>query len=296
MNEYIVTNKTLIKSNNKSSYIFDRYFYSLIAFVILQVITYLIFDNSDSVLPLLKSLLISFIFTSIVAYLINIIFKDYNFINIYKKDNVHIIAIIIGLFAINVNILVLAIAIFVSIIIKKINQNINISSSLYGIIIIMIYHYFTDSLYIINDLLNIELNKKIITNYLIGTNFLNPILSLAMFVYLFIKKSIKYNIFIYYISTIFIITLIIGIVNNMHITLPFIVLASNNIIFLSIYILTDYMNTPTTPEVQIIYGIILGIVTTILTFVIPSFSVVIPMLLGPLLLTKLLDNNSYKIK
>ena len=135
-----------------------------------------------------------------------------------------------------------------------------------------------------------------IIDYLIGSNSLNPILSILVFLYLFFKKSIKYNIFIAYLSTIFIIMLLVGIFNGMHIVLPLIVLASNSIIFLSAYALTDYMNTPTIGEMQIIYGIILGIITSILTFILSSFSVIIPLIIGPYILTKFLDNNSYKIK
>ena len=296
MSKYITVDKTFIKSDNKSSLIIARYFYSLLAFIILSIILYLSFGYLDIVISLLKSLTLSFLFASVIAYVINIIDKDYRFMNIYRKDNIHIISLIIGLLAIDTNILILLVAILVSVIIKKINRNINLSASLYGICIIFIYKYLNNDLYLVNNLLSIELNKGIIKEYLLGINYLNPILSLLVFIYLFLKKSIKYNIFIAYIITIFIIMLIIGIFNIIHIILPFIILASNSLLFLAIYTSTDYMNTPTINETQIIYGIILGILTSILTFIIYPFSVIIPIIIGPYILTKLLDNNSYRIK
>ena len=295
MNEYIINNKVHVKSKNKTNIIINRYFYSLIAFIPLTIIIYLIFGKNILIYQLVRSLLLSFIITSILTYIINIITKDNKLIDIYKKDNVHIISLIIGLFGQNTNIIVLSIAILVTILIKKINKNINLSSILYGLLIITIYKNF-NNIITINTLFNIELNKEIIIDYLIGVDYINPILSIIIFIYLFYKKSIKYSIFISYISTIFIITLIIGIFNNMHIVLPFIILASNSIIFLSIYALTDFKATPTINETQIIYGIILGIITIIIMFIIYQLSVIIPMILGPIFLTKYLDNKSYKIK
>ena len=296
MSKYIVTNKTFVKTNNKSSLIMNRYYYSLLVFILLSIVVYLIFGETEIVLSLLKSLVLSLGFGSICSYVINIIYKDYKFIDIYRKDNIYVISLIIGLFGMNTSIFVLFGAILISVVIKKINKNINQSASLYGILVIFLYRYVTNDMYYVKDLINIELNKAMIKDYLIGINYLNPILSLAVFVYLFIKKSIKYNIFISYISTIFIIMLAIGILNDIHIILPFVVLASNGIIFLSVYTLTDYLNTPTINETQILYGISLGIISSILTFVIYPFSVIGSLIIGPLLLTKYLDRNCYKIK
>ena len=286
MNEYLVTNKVYIKSNNKSSYILNRYFYSVLTYVIFTIILYLILKVP--VLPLIKSLALSFIITSILGYIINIIYKDTNILNIYKKDHLHTISLIIGVFSVNVNIIVLSISILIALIVKKINKNITFSCSLYAIIIILTYKYFNHELLLL-DINNIELKKELIY-------YIDPVLSLVMFGYLFYKKSIKYNIFIYYILTVFLLMLGVGILTGMHIILPFLIISSNHIIFLSVYTLTDYMMTPTINEAGRIYGVILGIITTILTFIIYPLSVVIPLIIGPYILTKYLDNNSYKFK
>ena len=297
MNNYIVVNKTFVKSKNKSSLIINRYFYSLLVFILFTILLYLVFNKTNLILPLVKSLILSLIIAIFIQYIINLISKNNKFVDIFRKDYIHIIALIIGLFGVNINILVLFMAIFISLIVKKIINNINLSVSLYGILIILLYKYFTSdinySLGIIND---IELTKDIVIDYLIGTEYLSPVLSLFIFIYLFYKKSIKYNIFISYICTIFIVMLLYGIFNGMNLIFPFIYLSINSIIFLSVYTLTDYIATPTINETQRIYGVILGFTTSILSFIVPVFAVVIPHIVGPIILTKYLDNMSYKIK
>ena len=133
-----------------------------------------------------------------------------------------------------------------------------------------------------------------IKDYLIGTIYLSPIISLLAFLYLFYKKSIKYNVYISYTLTFAFIMFIYGVLNNMLWFTCF-ALATENILFLSAYVLPDYKATPTIKETSIIYGIILGIISSIIRFIIPSLSVIIPMILG-LLLTKPLDNISAKFK
>ena len=298
--------KTFVKSKNSVKNIYLNYTYSLIGFIILLTILYLISGNNNLIFPLYKSIFISLVISSIIQYIINIINKKYNFLAIYTKDNTHIIAIIIGLFGLNSSIIILSIAIFISLLIKKIYKGINLSSTLYGILIIILYKYYNNSLITpltnFNELANYGTfsqvigNKKDVINYLIGINYLSPILSMISFIYLFHKKSIKYNIYISYLLTFSFIMLIHGILNDMSLWFIFFELTSGNILFLSVYALTDYQITPTLAESQILYGIILGIISSILRFIIPELSVIIPLILGPILLTKLLDNLSPKLK
>ena len=70
----------------------------------------------------------------------------------------------------------------------------------------------------------------------------------------------------------------------------------NSLIFLSIYSLADYQISPTIGEVQIIYGIIVAMITIMFSFIIPHLSVVIPMLIAPLILTTSLEKISPKLK
>ena len=87
------------------------------------------------------------------------------------------------------------------------------------------------------------------------------------------KKSIKYNIVASYILTITITMLSFGLLNNMNIWYWFFQLTSGNLLFLIVFLGTDYSNTPTTGEGQFLYGVILGIITSILRFIIPELSV-----------------------
>ena len=84
--------------------------------------------------------------------------------------------------------------------------------------------------------------------------------------------------------------------NHMNIWYLFFQLTTGNILFLSVFCLGDYPKTPITTEGQVIYGIILGLITSILRFIIPELSVILPLILGPILLTKKINNISFKLK
>ena len=218
MNEYEVVNKTYVKSNNHSSIIMARYTYSLIVFTILSLIINLFIGNKDLVFASFKSIGISLVISSVITYLINLTRKKYNFLDIFVKDNTILIALIMGLFGINTNTYILTLAIIITLLIKQFSKNINISSVLYGILIILLYNHYVGS--INNPLIMLkELNYDVeamqiikdgggILNYLFGINYLSPVLAVIMFIYLFYKKGIKYNIVIYYILSLFIIMFI----------------------------------------------------------------------------------------
>ena len=151
-----------------------------------------------------------------------------------------------------------------------------------------------------NNSFNMNYNEVLdmnngIYNYLFGINYLSPILSIMMFIYLFHKKGIKYNIVISYILTISIIMFLYGIFTDKMWFILF-ELSTGSLLFLTIYTLTDYKVSPTIGEAQILYGIILGIVTSVLRFVIPELAVITTIIFGELILSNYLDNISYKLK
>ena len=302
MKEYKVVNKTYVKSSNSIHKIYTNYTISLILFIALTIVSYIIFNHQDLILPLLKSIVISLLIASIAGYIINIINKETKFIKIYTQDNIHLIAIILGLLGINTNIIVLSISILITLIIKKIIKNIELSSILYGALILVLYKYFNNELITpLTELKTLSFNttyseiiKYPVVDYLIGTIYLSPIISILAFIYLFHKKSIKYNVYISYILTFSFIMFMYGVLNNM-LWFSWLSLASGNVLFLATYALPDYKATPTIKETSIIYGIILGIISSILRFIIPELSIIIPMILG-LLLTKPLDDISAKLK
>ena len=136
-----------------------------------------------------------------------------------------------------------------------------------------------------------------ILEYFVGViDYLSPLLSIISFIYLFCKKSIKYNIVISYLLTFSFMMLFVGMFNGMNIWYLFFQLTTGNILFLSVFCLSDYPITPITTEGQVIYGIILGVLTCILRFIIPELSVVIVLIAGPILFTKIINKLSIKLK
>ena len=306
MREFKKINQVFIKSNNTINKIFNRYLYCLIPFILLLITYNLIWGEISIIINLIKSLILSLVTCITTQIVFNITKKEELTKNIFE-NNLITISIILGLFSINSSIITIIISSIISIIIKNIYKNITISSSLYGILIILISNHYINN--IDTPLLNLANNSykgtynDILTSYgtikeyIIGSiNYLSPILSISIFLYLFYKKSIKYDIVFSYITTFTLIMLFIGLFNNMNIWYVFFHLTTGNILFLSIFCLPDYPVTPTTREGQTIYGIILGTITSVLRFIIPELSVVLTLILGPIILTKQLNKISYKLK
>ncbi len=299
MKEFKTLNQTFIKSENSTKKIWKRYAISLLFYIIPILIYFLITNKTNLLLNLIKSIFISITISIVIQYLINIIKKEHSFKKIFEEDNIIQISLILGFFLQNETILISLLTILITLIIKNSIKNINLSSVLYGLLFIKLYHLYQQDL--ITPLTNLkELNytgtyQEIVSggiiSQLIGSNYyyLSPIISIIVFIYLFHKKSIKYNVVISYILTIFMIMLIYGLFNNMSIWYVFFQITTGNILFLSIYCLSDYGITPVIGKSQITYGTILGILTVILRFIAPEFSVIIVLILGPLFLTKILD-------
>ena len=308
MKEFKVEKKTYIKSNNNATKIFNRYLYCLIPFLLLAIIYNLIQTTPTTVINLIKSTTISFLVAAISQYLFNIIKKEKRIAKLFKEDQIVLIAIIIGMFSINSSIAVIIISTLMTIIIKNSMKTFKFSSVLYGILVILLASHFNGNpdtpLNNLKELSYIDSYDNIVApygnlfKYTIGLNniYLSPLLSIIAFIYLFYKKSIKYNIVFSFILTISFIMLFFGLFNNMNIWFLFFQITTGNLLFLTVFCLSDYPNTPFTSEGQIIYGIILGIIASILRFIIPELSMVITLIIGPIILTKLLDKISFKLK
>lgn len=308
MKEFKKVNKVFIKSSNTVNKIFNRYLLCLIPFILLIVSYNFLWGSNFLIVNLLKSISISLISSIIIQYIFNVFNKEKNITKVFLEDRILLISIIIGLFSINSSILIIIISSIISIVMKNIFKNITISSSLYGILFILFSRYYLNDLNTplsnLSKLSYIDTYNNIIKpygsilNYTIGltTGYLSPILSIISFIYLFHKKSIKYNIIFSYILTFSFIMLSFGLFNNMNIWYLFFQLTTGNILFLSVFCLTDYPSTPTTGEGQVVYGIILGLITGILRFIIPDLSVIISLIIGPIILTKLINKISFKLK
>lgn len=94
-------------------------------------------------------------------------------------------------------------------------------------------------------------------------------LCLIAFIYLTITKTIKWKIPVSYIITIFIITFIVGLNNNLGIWYPLFQIMSGGLAFGAVFMATDPVTSPTTSLGQILYGISLGILTLICRYLTP---------------------------
>ena len=307
MKEFKTVNKTFIKSDNTTTKIFNRYLYCMIPFVLLIIIYNAIWGSVTEIINLIKSISISLITSLIIQYIFNLTKKEKSISKLFINDKILTISLILGLFSIHSSILIIIISSVVSIIMKNILKNTTFSSSLYGILIILITSCYINNidtpLSNLKELMYIDTYDNIvkpygtILTYSLGLKYyLSPLLAVLSFIYLFHKKSIKYNIILSYLLTFIFTMLLFGLFNNMNIWYLFFQLTTGNILFLSVFCLSDYQSTPTTGEGQIIYGLILGLLTCILRFIIPELSVVMTLIIGPLLLTKIINRISFKLR
>ena len=301
MTKYNLNQKVYVKSSNNSHIMIARYTYTLIVFAILSTLINLIIGNKVLVISFLKSFIISLIITSITSYIINITKKKYNFLDIYTKDNTIAIAIILALFALKTNSYILIIASIVTMIIKAFSKSINLSATLYGILIIIVYNTYILNIDTPLTIINNQTFKELldysggVINSLFSMEYLSPVISIVMFIYLFYKKGIKYNIVFYYVLVFSLIILLYGSLKS-TIWLVYFHTFTTPLLFLVIYTATDYKCTPTIGEAQMLYGTILGIITAILSIFIPTIAIPLSIIISSLLFTKLLDRISPKLK
>lgn len=88
-------------------------------------------------------------------------------------------------------------------------------------------------------------------------------------IYLIHKKVIKTKIPLTYIGTVFILTLIIGLMNGVGIWYPCFEVLSGGLLFGSIFMATDPVTSPVTGLGQILYGLGLGILTVTFRYLTP---------------------------
>ena len=86
-------------------------------------------------------------------------------------------------------------------------------------------------------------------------------LCIVAFVYLLVNKVIKWRIPVFYVSTVFLMSLIIGFTNGMGLWYPIFCVLSGSVLFGAVFMVTDPVTSPITKHGQVLGGIILGILT-----------------------------------
>lgn len=94
----------------------------------------------------------------------------------------------------------------------------------------------------------------------------SALICLISFIFLALTKTIKWRIPVTYISTVFIMTFIIGAFNGVGIWYPLFEILSGGLFFGAIFMATDPVTSPVNKESQIIYGILLGFITVLLRY------------------------------
>ena len=285
MREFSVKDRVFVKTNNSSKKISLTYTYSLVLIFVLTIILYLFFGYYREAIVLIKNFLVSIFSMTILTYIINLIRKK---TSIYD-NNILSLALIIGLFS-KSNVYITIIASILVVVVRLINPKRNLSASLYGILFILIYEiYFANHIYISTDSYGL-------IDYIINPNFISPVLTLLSFIYIFLKKAIKYNIVLAYVLTFFFSIFLYLVVNKNNLGDILTAITISSPLFLVVYMLPDYQMTPAIMETQIIYGVIGGVISTILYILVPKFGVIMAFICLPLILTNYLEKMSAKIK
>lgn len=97
----------------------------------------------------------------------------------------------------------------------------------------------------------------------------SALLCLVAFIYLTLTKTIKWKIPVTYVSTVFIMTYIIGGINGLDIWYPLFQILSGGLLFGAVFMATDPVTTPTTPLGQVLFGLFLGILTVTFRYLTP---------------------------
>ncbi len=127
------------------------------------------------------------------------------------------------------------------------------------------------------------------------------LLCLFGLIYLIKKDAIKVKIPLTYISTVFILTLVIGLMNGVGIWYPCFEVLSGGLLFGSIFMATDPVTSPVTSLGQILYGLCLGLLTVTFRYLTPYPEGVLTSILIMNMLVFILDkigvrNSSYNKK
>jgi Na+-translocating ferredoxin:NAD+ oxidoreductase subunit D len=124
----------------------------------------------------------------------------------------------------------------------------------------------------------------------------SKILILMAMIYLIFAKVIKWPIPITYISTVFIMTLIIGLYNDMGIWFPTFHVFSGGLMFGAVFMATDPVTSPVTKMGQVMFGLGLGLLTVIFRFLTPYPEGVLTAILTMNMMVFVLDRFGAKSK
>lgn len=122
----------------------------------------------------------------------------------------------------------------------------------------------------------------------------SALLCIVAFVYLTITKTIKWRIPVLYISTVFVMTFIIGALNGQGLWYPLFQIFSGGLMFGAVFMATDPVTSPTTSVGQTLYGLMLGLLTVVFRYLTPYPEGVLTSILTMNMLVFVLDKIGFK--
>ena len=118
------------------------------------------------------------------------------------------------------------------------------------------------------------------------------VLCVLAYIYLVVRKSINWRVPIFYVGTVFIISWAVAAVNKIDgplygLWFPTFNIFSGSVLFGAVFLATDFMTSPKTPNGKILYAILLGIVTSLIRLVLGidgvCLAILVVSLLSPLI-------------
>jgi Na+-translocating ferredoxin:NAD+ oxidoreductase RnfD subunit len=134
--------------------------------------------------------------------------------------------------------------------------------------------------------------KDVLFDY---SNITCPFLCILAFIFLSYKKAIKWKIPVFYIGTVFILLSIIGFRWNLGLNYSCFNILKSGILFYAVFIAPDLITSPITSVGQILYSILLGILTVAFTYLTSIPSMIISILIMNFLANLLDKIGSFRI-
>ncbi len=140
-----------------------------------------------------------------------------------------------------------------------------------------------------------------LSNFLFGTipgsvGETSALLILLAFAYLTMNKMIKWRISVIYVLTVFLMTYLIGTLNDLDVWYPLFHIFSGGLLFGAVFMATDPVTSPTTPVGQILFGLFLGLLTVVFRFLSPYPEGVLTAILTMNLFVFILDKVGQKAR
>ncbi len=124
----------------------------------------------------------------------------------------------------------------------------------------------------------------------------SKLLILIAFIYLVITKTIKWRIPTTYVTTVFVVTWIIGNSLGLGIWYPLFHILSGGLLFGAVFMATDPVTSPLTPIGQVLHGISLGLLTVVIRFLTPYPEGVMTSILFMNMLVPLFDKIGVRLR